>query len=179
MESSKEISEENFNEESCGAILSVAKDLYQDELDRSKQLEKKTAITLAFVGIILSLHLSVILNEDYMVFLNTKINTMFYCVEILILFGFVVSTFCLLRTVTLSDFKQLQIDNIVNMKDATSDAAQVKINIAATYQTLINHNINVINMKTERYDLGIKFLIITLSLFFLISLIKGVVNYVQ
>lgn len=166
-----------FNEESCGTILQVAKELYQDELDRYKQIENKTAITLTFIGIVIVFLINDILSSEITI-INVKVTSLLFGFELLILTGFFVSIIYLLISIAVSDFQQVKIDEIVNIKDATSDPAQVKINIAATYQNIVNHNMQVINTKAERYGTGIVWTKYSFIVFSISLLIKGVILYV-
>lgn len=167
-----DVKKQMFDCESCQTILEVAKELYNDELDRNKQIESKSAIALTFIGVIITLLLSSIVDTESALLINLKINTIFFCIDILIMIGFVISIIRLLDSITTSDFQQVKIDEIVNLEDATSNPAQVKINIAATYQKIVNHNMAVINVKAEKYKHGInlaKYSFIFFSINFLIQ----------
>lgn len=167
-----------FNIESCDTILQVAKELYQDELDRYKQIENKTAITLAFIGIVITLLIGN-LESNRTLLINIKINTIFWGVDLLILLGFIISVISLLNSITVSNLQQVSIDTIVNIEDATSSPAQVKINIAATYQNIVNHNLHVINKKVKKYEHGITFTKYSFTLFSISFLLQGVIQYVS
>lgn len=168
---------QTFDTESCQTILEVSKELYNDELERTKQIESKSAIALTFIGIIITLLLSSIVNAESTLLINLKINTIFFCIDIAIMGGFVISIIHLLDSITTSDFQQVKIDEIVNVEDATSNPAQVKINIAATYQKIVNHNMAVINEKAEKYKKGINLAKCSFILFSINFLIQEVIRY--
>lgn len=170
--------EKKFDLESCETILTVAQLIYQDELDRSKQFESKTAITLAFVGVVITYHLGTFLNNKNAYLSNVKLNTMVFCFDLIITLGFISSIILLLQAIALSSFKQVKISDIVNLEDATSDPAQVKINIAATFKIVVEENKTVINSKSQKYANGLCILEISLILFVISLLIKGVANFV-
>lgn len=167
-----------FNTESCETILSVVKDLYQDDIDRYKQIENKTMISLAFLGIILTIQSSSFSGGNFSYFENIKLNTILFCFDVFIIVALFISTWFMLASIKLSNFSVIRVADIVNVEDASSDPAQVKINIAATYQNVIEHNRLTINSKTEKYGLGLLFLKIGFVLFFISLMIKGVVSYV-
>lgn len=174
----KKENEKKFNLESCETILTVAREIYQDELDRSKQLESKTAITLAFLGVVITYHLGTFLNNKNVYFSNVKLNTMLFCLDLIITMGFIASIIFLLHAIALSSFKQVRIRDIVNVEDAISDPAQVKINIAATYKIVVEENKTAINSKSQKYAKGLLLTEISFILFIINLLIKGVVNFV-
>lgn len=141
---------QKFDCDSCQTILEVAKELH-DELERNKQIESKSVIALTFISIIITLLFSSIINAESTQLINLKINTIFFCNDIGIIGGFVISIIRLLDSIPTSDFQQVKIGEIANIEDATSNPVQVKIDLAATYQKIVNHNMAVINVKAEKY----------------------------
>lgn len=137
-----------YSPETSDAILDTAKVKYTEEQERFKQVEIKTNITLAFSGVLLGTFLNYIQNNP----LNLEniwyvIYTVIFKLTILYLLSFSVVKF--FKSITVGNFSQIGLDNIVDEEFASVGVSKSKLEIAATYRDAINENKEKLVLHSE------------------------------
>ena len=167
----------NGDPESCEAILDTAKTIYNEEVDRFKQVETKTGITLGFVGVLIGVILTYATN--FKALPGQPAHTIYsYSLLILIIALFTTSAMKFINTIKVGIFEQIDIDNIVDSNFAKESPASVRLDLAATYQDTINKNSGKIDKKIKSYNQGLTLMQWGFVAFIIYLIIEGVVKNV-
>lgn len=163
--------ENYYNEISVDAVLDTAKLIYDEELVRFNQIENKTNISMAFIGILLGILISSFNSE------LLKINDFYFSV----CFFFMLKSINLIiicraffyfyKSIKTSEYNQFPLKSFVTEKYLQAEPEFTKVEIVATYKRVINENFFLIKNKIKYYDLGNRysFLGLVLFIFILIS----------
>lgn len=131
--------------QACNAILDTAKVIYNEEIDRFKISETKTQILLAFTGIIFSFYINFLLKTEIDNNILKYLINGFFNLCIFLLLGFAIKY--LINAITMVEFEQVDIGDMVNREFASNDEKEVLMNIAATYRNAITKNIDTVERK--------------------------------
>jgi len=167
-----------FEESSCESILDTAKTVHAEETARFNQFENKTNIGLAFTGVLLGAYLTylstfkpAIKDESYLIY------TIVF--KILILGLLTIAIICFLKSIKTGEYKQVDLNNIIDLEFAKDSPTKVKIEIAATYKSVIDQNKDRLKLKIEFYDKGLDYVTWGFSLFVFHFLIEEIIKYVK
>ncbi|WP_058830656.1 hypothetical protein [Paenibacillus polymyxa] len=164
-----------LQENSCDAILDTAKTLYNDEIDRFKQVEAKTGITLGFVGVILGVFITYIgTSKLQMDMVPYVVYSYFFRLSIIALLT--ASSIKLINAIKVGSFQQIDINNIVDEDFAKERPAKVKLDIAATYQETINQNSEKIDEKNDNYNVGLNLMMYGFVLFIVYIILEEIIK---
>ncbi|MBO3283085.1 MULTISPECIES: hypothetical protein [Paenibacillus] len=161
--------------DSCDAILDTVKTVYNEEIDRFKQVETKTGITLGFVGVILGVFIS------YVGASKIQLNVVSYVVfsyffKLTIIGLLTVSSIKLINAIKVGSFQQVDINNIVDAEFAKDNPADVKYSIAATYQETITQNEEKIDKKNDNYSVGLNLMTYGFVLFIIYIILEEIIK---
>jgi len=167
-----------YQQGSVDAILDTAKSIYNEEVDRFKQIEAKTSITLTFMGVLFGVFLTYLgafkPQADEIAYL---IYTYLFKCFILVLLSLSITFF--FRSIKTGKFEQIQLDNIVTYSFAEEEESKVKLEISATYKEAIDLNCSKIEIKTKHYNVGLKFMSWSFLLFIVHFVIEEVIRNVK
>lgn len=159
-------------------ILDTAKTIYNEESERFKQVEAKTNITLAFVGVLFAAYLTylgsykpIIKDSSYLVY------TLLFKLAVFVCFTLSISFF--LRSVRTGEYDQVDLDNIVTRELAEASEQEVKLQIAATYKEAIDNNKAMLESKMKEYSLGLNLMFWGFIVFAVHFIIEEVIKYVH
>lgn len=175
---SQEEHNQEYNVDSCEAILDTAKIIHAEELGRFSQCENKTNIGLAFTGVLLGAYLTYL--SSYKVPLKDTAYltyTILFKVAILILLSLAIIFF--LKSIKRGEYEQIDLNNIVDSEFAGCNVGQVRLEIAATYKQVVDLNKSKLEKKLEDYDIGLKLVTWGFLLFVGHFLIEEVIRYVK
>ncbi|MOA26757.1 hypothetical protein D3C78_1475720 [compost metagenome] len=83
-----------------------------------------------------------------------------------------------ISAIKVGEFDQINIDNVVNTNLAYMQPEELTLSIAATYQEVIQKNEEKVNKKTDKYNIGLKFMVYGFLLFLIYFFIEEVIKYV-
>jgi hypothetical protein len=163
--------------DSCVVIYETAKAVYEEEIDRFKNIETKTNIALAFAGIFLGIFITFTStnttgspNAGYLIY-----STLFKA----LVFGFfITSAVYFYRSLRSESYEQLDLENIVDKETSTGSGTSAYLSIASTYRNAVAANKAKINNKTRLYDKGLGYISISFLVFILHFIIEVVIGYV-
>lgn len=157
--------ESYYNEISVDAVLDTAKLVYDEELARFNQIESKTNISMAFVGILLGILISSFNSESF------KLSELYFSV----CFFFVLKSINLIiicraffyfyKSIKTSKYNQFPLKSFVTDEYLKAEPEFTKVEIVATYKRVINENHFLIKNKIKYYDYGNKCSLFGLILF--------------
>lgn len=167
-----------YNPESCDAILDTAKMVYNEESDRFKQVEAKTNITLAFVGVLFGAFLTY-LNSNPLNIKEIKYLAYVILFRISILICFSISIFYFFRSIKVGEFHRVGLNNIIDADFAGQEEGRVKLEISATYKEAIDLNSDKIELKMKHYSYGLNFVSLGFLIFLIHFVIEEISRYVK
>lgn len=168
--------EKGMSTQACSAILDTAKVIYNEELDRFKISETKTQILLAFTGIIFSFYINFLLKieiDDNII--KYLINGVFN-LWIFLLLGSAIKK--LINAITMVEFEQVDVSDIINREFASNDEKDVLMNLAATYRNVIFKNKDTVEQKMNYIKDALwylKWAIIFIVLYIFLKEVLGIV----
>ncbi len=166
------------NNETCEAILDTAKTIYTEESERFKQVETKTSITLAFVGVLFGAYLTYLGSFKLSTHeISYLIYT--YLFQLVIFVALTVSIIYFLMSIKTGEFEQVDLETIVDTNFSSEPEGIAKLQIAATYRDAISANKNGIDSKMRFYSMGLNYLLWALIIFALYFTIEEVIKHVH
>lgn len=167
----------NLNKNSSKSILDTTKTIYNEESDRFKQVESKSAIAVAFNGALLAGYLSyTIAHENQASDIGYLMYTLFF--KLVIFLALIVSVLYLLKSIKSEEYSQAGLDNIVTYDFARKLDSIANMEIAATYKEAIDDNRVKIEEKLKLYNLGVNYMIFSLAVFSIYFIIEEVIKNV-
>ncbi|PEA56058.1 hypothetical protein CON64_05355 [Bacillus pseudomycoides] len=173
-----EENEDSYIDGSCDVVLDTAKSVYYEEIDRLKQMEAKTNITLAFVGVLFGAYLTYLgafkmpMKEiSYMIYTVLFKITVFVC--------YLVSVIYFLRAISTGKYKQVGLDEIASESFAMQDAEITKLRVAFTYRDVVSYNSVILEKKLKFYSRGLYIMAFGLMLFAVHFFIEEVIRHVK
>ncbi|PEG10308.1 hypothetical protein CON96_11460 [Bacillus wiedmannii] len=170
--------EKTYIEGSCDVVLDTAKSVYDEEIDRFKQTEAKTNITLAFVGVLFGAYLTYLggykppMKEiSYLVYTVIFKLTVFMC--------YIVSIVYFFKAINTGKYKQVGLEEIASESFAKQDAEVTKLRVAFTYRDVINLNRDTLEKKLRFYQIGLYIMACGFMVFALHFLIEEVIRHVK
>ncbi|OUB71865.1 hypothetical protein [Bacillus thuringiensis] len=169
--------EESFIDGSCDVILDTAKAVYDEEIDRFKQTEAKTNITLAFVGVLFGAYLTYlsafklpIKEISYLVYTVLFKAAVFTC--------YITSIFYFLKAINTGKYEQVNLDEVASESYAKQDAEITKLRIAFSYRDIVSRNRDVLERKLKSYRIGLYIMTCGFIAFAIHFLIEEVIRHV-
>ncbi|WP_418039177.1 hypothetical protein [Paenibacillus xylanilyticus] len=168
----------NFDPESCDAILDTAKIIYAEEAERFKQTETKTSIGLAFDGIVIGAYITYLsafspTGKEVTYLIYT------YLLKIGILALLSISAFYFIKSIKGVVFDQVDLNNIVDEDFAREPVGKVKIDIAHTYNDVVNSNTSKLEEKVKFFDKGLLFMYWGFIIFIIHFVIEEIIKNVK
>lgn len=168
--------EKEYNNDSCGAILDAAKSVYNEEIDRFKQIETKTGVSLGFTGVCFVAFLNFINNNlsgskqvGYLIY-----SGLFKLFILSLIFS---AAYFFLRSMRVGTFEQIDLENIVDGDLATKTPSYVKLSIGATYKNAAKANEEKIEQKIHNYSKGLKSISIAFVVFVIHYILEVIIKY--
>lgn len=151
--------------------------MYYEEIDRLKQVETKTNIALAFIGVLFGAYLALTgSNLPTLDDIGYLIYSIFFKIFILVLI--LISLYYFYKSMKVKNFEQLDIDEIVNKETAISISNHTKLAVAATYKKAVLGNRKIIEDKNIDYDMGLKLVGWALVVFVIHYIIEVIIKHV-
>ena len=168
-ESNTEDATNDYVVESIDAILDIAKNVYNEELERFNQIENKTNIGMAFAGVLLGVVIT-FYSAGNMDDIETPqiIYTWVFRLISLILVCIGISFFHL--SMKTGQYNQFPINTFIDNKYLKEEEYFVKVELAASYNRVVQDNQNLLVRKIRKYDLG--------SLFVLLGFLAFILNFI-
>lgn len=168
---------EIYVEGSCNVILDTAKSVYDEEIDRFKQAEAKTNITLAFVGILFGAYLTYlgtykppIEETSYLIYTVLFKIAVFIC--------YIVSIIYFLKAISTGKYEQVDLNQFATESFALKNTEIATLTVAFTYRDVVNLNRGVLEKKLECYSKGLRILTYGFVIFTIHFLIEEVIRHV-
>ncbi|HDR6299963.1 TPA: hypothetical protein QCU59_003742 [Bacillus cereus] len=173
-----EVNEEPYIDGSCDVVLDTAKSVYYEEIDRLKQTEAKTNITLAFVGVVFGAYLTY-LSGFKLTIKETSYIVYTILFKVIIFVCYIISIIYFLKAISTDKYEQVGLGEIASEPFARQDEKITKLRVAFTYRDVVSRNMVILEEKLKFYKRGLYIMACGLMVFAIHFLIEEVIRHVR